>query len=84
MIIVNGFQRLTIITKHSILDVAAALDPSLISLKLRICLRNSCVVYLYYYRIHVFYFTVILYMITLVGLEMFYFLCISYKMFYVQ
>ena len=30
MIIVNGFQQpLTIITKHSILDVAAALDPPL-------------------------------------------------------
>ena len=26
-IIVNGFQPLTIITKHSLLDVAAALDP---------------------------------------------------------
>ena len=26
VIIVNGFQPLTIITKHSILDVAAALD----------------------------------------------------------
>ena len=30
MIIVNGFQLLTIITKRSILDVAAALDPPLI------------------------------------------------------
>ena len=29
MIIVNAFQLLTIITKHSILDVAAALDPPL-------------------------------------------------------
>ena len=29
MIIVNGFQLLTIITKHSILDVAAVLDPPL-------------------------------------------------------
>ena len=29
MIIVNGFQPLTIITKCSILDVAAALDPPL-------------------------------------------------------
>ena len=27
--IVNGFQPFTIITKHSILDVAAALDPLL-------------------------------------------------------
>ena len=29
MTIVNGFQPLTIITKHSILDVAAVLDPPL-------------------------------------------------------
>ena len=29
MVIVNGFQALIIITKHSILDVAAALDPPL-------------------------------------------------------
>ena len=29
VIIVNGFQPLTIITKHSILDVAVALDPPL-------------------------------------------------------
>ena len=29
MIIVNGSQPLTIITKHSILDVAASLDPPL-------------------------------------------------------
>ena len=29
VIIVNGFQPLTIITKRSILDVAAALDPPL-------------------------------------------------------
>ena len=32
VIIVNGFQPLTIITKRSILDVAAALDPSLVLL----------------------------------------------------
>ena len=31
VIIVNGFQPLTIITKRSILDVAAALDPPLTS-----------------------------------------------------
>ena len=30
VIIVNGFQPLTIITKHFILDVAAALDPPLV------------------------------------------------------
>ena len=30
VIIVNDFQPLTIVTKHSILDVAAALDPPLI------------------------------------------------------
>ena len=32
--IVNGFQPLTIITKRSILDVAAVLDPPLVMLKL--------------------------------------------------
>ena len=31
VIIVNGFQPLTIITKHSILDFAAVLDPPLIT-----------------------------------------------------
>ena len=31
VIIINGFQPLTIITKLSILDVAAALDPSLVT-----------------------------------------------------
>ena len=30
VITVNGFQPLTIITKRSILDVAAALDPPLV------------------------------------------------------
>ena len=30
VIIVNGFQSLTIITKRSILDVAAVLDPTLL------------------------------------------------------
>ena len=30
VIIVNGFQPLTIITKRYILDVAAALDPTLV------------------------------------------------------
>ena len=29
VIIVSGFRLLTIVTKHSILDVAAALDPPL-------------------------------------------------------
>ena len=33
VIIVNGFQPLTIITKRSILDVAATLDPPLILFK---------------------------------------------------
>ena len=33
MIIVNGSKPLIIITKHSILDVAAALDPPLIKLQ---------------------------------------------------
>ena len=32
MIIVNGWKLLTIITKRSILDVAAALDPPLMVL----------------------------------------------------
>ena len=32
VLIANGFQPLTIITKHSILDVAAALDPPLLLL----------------------------------------------------
>ena len=34
VIIVNGFQPLTIITKRSILDVAAALDPPLLLMQL--------------------------------------------------
>ena len=34
VIIANGFQPLTIITKRSILDVAAVLDPPLMELKL--------------------------------------------------
>ena len=32
MILVNGFQPITIITKRSILDVAAVLDPPLIQI----------------------------------------------------
>ena len=32
MIIVNGFQPLTVITKRSILDVAAVLDPPLLEI----------------------------------------------------
>ena len=35
VIIVNGFQPLTIFTKRSILDVAAALDPPLLWLHLQ-------------------------------------------------
>ena len=31
VIIVNGFKPLTIITKHFILDAAAALDPPLVT-----------------------------------------------------
>ena len=38
VIIVNGFQPLTIITKRSILDVAAVLDPPLLKLRLE---RNN-------------------------------------------
>ena len=33
VIMVNGFQPLTIITKRSILDVAAVLDPPLIVIR---------------------------------------------------
>ena len=33
VIIVNGWKPLTIITKHSILDVATALDPPLYTVK---------------------------------------------------
>ena len=40
VIIVNGFQPLTIITKRSILDVAAALDPPLKS-KFNITFREN-------------------------------------------
>ena len=40
LIIVNGFQPLTIITKHSILDIAAALDPPL-GIKLRLNLNMT-------------------------------------------
>ena len=43
MIIVNGLQLLTIITKHSILDVAAALDPPLMYLIFEgIIISNNC------------------------------------------
>ena len=47
VIIVNGFQPLTIITKHSILDVAAVLDPPLyncpkpIEISIKINIQNS-------------------------------------------
>ena len=40
VIIVNGLQPLTIITKRSILDVAAALDPPLDDYKVLRCDRN--------------------------------------------
>ena len=40
VIIVNGFQPLTIITKRSILDVAAALDPPLILITEKLYHRN--------------------------------------------
>ena len=40
MIIVNGWKPLTIITKHSILDVAAALDPPLLILFKMSSLQN--------------------------------------------
>ena len=41
VIIVNGFQPLTIITKRSILGVAAALDPPLLT-KLLVLFRLLC------------------------------------------
>ena len=39
VIIVNGFQPLTIITKRSILDVAAVLDPPLSIVKFQVKFR---------------------------------------------
>ena len=42
MIIVNGLQLLTIITKRSILDVAAALDPPLSQLFNGVLWKNCC------------------------------------------
>ena len=41
VIIVNGFQPLTIITKRSILDVAAALDPPLCLIQTTYSLING-------------------------------------------
>ena len=43
VIIVNGFQPLTIITKRSILDVVAALDPPLLAIKTH-PLNNWCLI----------------------------------------
>ena len=37
VIIVNGFQPLTIITKNTILDVAAVLDPTLCHVASKVC-----------------------------------------------
>ena len=37
VIIVNGLQPLSIITKRSILDVAAALDPPLVTAVVKMC-----------------------------------------------
>ena len=55
MILVNDFQRLTIITKRSILDVAAALDRPLKQHLFRIYLEFICLefpfsIYLFYSR----------------------------------
>ena len=44
VIIVNGFQPLTIITKRSILDVAAVLDPPLKTLILLNYMSYVCIV----------------------------------------
>ena len=41
VIIVNGFQPLTIITKHSTLDVATALDPPLVLRRVRQKSKNG-------------------------------------------
>ena len=41
MIIVNGWKPLTIITKHSILDTAAALDPPLIYIMYPSCISYT-------------------------------------------
>ena len=46
VIIVNGFEPLTIITKRSILDVVAVLDPPLVSavcdIRRYVSLPNRC------------------------------------------
>ena len=62
--------------KPDIAHVGCVKFKGRISLKLKIFSRDSCVVYLYCYRIYVFYFTVILYMRILVGL--FYLICFFY------
>ena len=56
------FRRAVALEKRVVMQFA------LISIKLKISLRNSCVLYLYYHRIYRFFFTVILYMRILVGL----------------
>ena len=43
VIVVNSFQPLTIITKHSILVVAAALDPPLSSLQVYLYAFMPCI-----------------------------------------
>ena len=54
VIIVNGFQPLTIITKHSILDVPAVLDPPLQKMKRqRAVKRVRC--HTEYERVHFFF-----------------------------
>ena len=57
MIIVNGFQTLTIITKRSILDVAAVLDPPLMILVL--LLDYSIFLYMAFYQICLFFVEVV-------------------------
>ena len=41
VILVNGFQPLTIITRRSILDVEAVLDPPLDTIEVSIQIRSS-------------------------------------------
>ena len=45
VIIVNGFQPLTIITKRSLLDVPAVLDPSLYIFPIMSNRKNSLVIH---------------------------------------
>ena len=60
--VVNGIQPLTIITKHSILDVVAALDPPLIydplSVSAKFCQFSFAITVLCFFYLEVFFFCV--------------------------